>query len=88
MKKQNKTNWGKVIVWTIVYLAFVGIGFIAGMSYQQVLVTQSAIQVLEGADININLNETKITETITEFSKTFAEVILNQSINWTLHNAT
>lgn len=87
MKKINKkkTNWGMVIFWTMIYLAFVFVGFIIGMTYQQKLTTVLVTEVLaySNVEVNIDLNETKIIEGFKEVTEDFVEQMNITSYNTT-----
>ena len=69
MKKKIEVL-AKTIFWMIIYLAFVLIGVIIGMLYQQLIFIKGATHILSYSDIevNVNFNETKFLE---ELNNTF-----------------
>jgi len=73
-RKKKKINWVNVIVFLVIYMFFVALGFILGMIYQQVLFTQEIGRVLSYTDleINVNFNATEFTEGL---NKSFQEFI-------------
>jgi len=86
MKKQTKKRIlfiGKILFGVYVYIMFVSIGFLLGMVYQQVLITQEVSKVLSYADIEINVdfNATKFSE---ELNRTFIPA-WKQAFNETLN---
>lgn len=82
IKQRKKTNWIKVIEFMIIYLLFVSLGFIIGMSYQQRLTAVVIGEALSYTNIkvDVNFNETKLTEELqNKFIPAFKEA-LNQSL--------
>lgn len=66
--KKNKTNFTNVIGWLIICVLYLLIGFIFGMAYQQVLITNEISSVLSYTDleVNINFNATKFAQELND----------------------
>lgn len=75
-------NKSKVIMYIIFYLFFFVIGVVVGMTYQQAITQATLMKVadnLEGVQVDIDLNETKIVEGITDFYTPLLEEMINIS---------
>jgi len=69
MKKQLKTNWGKVIGYMLIYLAFFSMGIVGGMLLQQSITQATMMKVagsLDGVQVDINFNETLMIDAMME----------------------
>ena len=72
MEKKTRFLSG-VLKYVMLYGFFVALGFILGMAYQQVLITQEVGNILSysNIDINVNMNETKLVDyTMQRFNET------------------
>ena len=68
---KNKLNFAKVMGYMIIYLVFLSMGMIIGMGFQQRIMFIGLGEVLSYSDIEINvdINETLITDRVTENMK-------------------
>lgn len=66
--KKNKTNWGNVIFWFMIYLGIFFAGMVVGMGFQQRIFFIGLGEALSYSDIevNVNMNETKMVDRIYE----------------------
>lgn len=71
-----------LIVLGLIISTFFGIGFVAGMIYQQLLITKQIDYLFDYADIevNVNFNETKIVQEINDTFVPIWEEEYNKSI--------
>lgn len=70
MIEKTKNNLGKIVGYIIIYLVFFSLGLIGGMILQQAIIQATLMKVadnLDGVQIEINLNESKLIEGITDF---------------------
>ena len=68
MKEKNNLNWTKVIGYLIIYLCFFSMGMVVGMGFQQRIMLIGLGEALSYSNIGINvdINETLITDRVTE----------------------
>ena len=66
--KKKRTDFVKIVTYVIPFLLFLSLGFILGMAYEQRLIYISVGEALSYSDIEINvdINETLITDRVTE----------------------
>jgi hypothetical protein len=69
--KKNNYNWSKVMGYVIIYLSFFSMGIVAGMMIQQRIIFIGLGEALSYSDIevNVDINETLITDRVTENMK-------------------
>ena len=77
MENKNKIKIINISFYVITYSLFLCIGFVLGMIFQQQILKQSFIEVLEysNIDIEVNFNETKL---VYELNKTIVEPMKEQ----------
>ena len=71
-----------IVMYLIIYMLMVFIGFALGLIYEQVLVAQSFAHILSYTNIQVNFNATEFTK---ELNNTFIPS-WKQAFNETLHN--
>lgn len=79
---KEKANWFMVIIWVCVYLAFFLMGFIGGIYFQQILISQEIGKILSysNIDVTVNFNESKFVDELNNrFIPEFKEAV-NQTL--------
>lgn len=77
-----KLDKEKVILNVVILLGFAAMGVVIGMLLQQAIFQATLIKVasnMDGVQIDININETKMVEGITDFYTPYFEEMINKS---------